>query len=257
MNVDVVVDVGNTRIKWGRCVGSRVVETASLPPDCVPEWDSQYARWSRGTPLAWLVSGVNPPKREILVAWLRQRGDTVRLLQEARELPLVVKLEHPDRAGIDRLLNAVAVNRRRGPGVPAVLIDAGSAVTVDWVDEEGAFAGGTIAPGLRLMALALHQYTALLPVVEVCGPPAELPGTTTRLAMHAGIFWSVVGGIRELVRELAAKSRVPPELYLGGGDGGRLLPTLNALPRPDGCPEYVLWPEMTLEGLRLTAESLA
>ena len=252
-----VVDVGNTRIKWGRCVGNQVVETASLPPDPDPEWEAQYVRWSRGTPLAWLVSGVNPPKREALVAWLRQHGDTVRLLQEARELPLQVKLEHPDRVGIDRLLDAVAVNRRRTPLVPAVIIDAGSAVTVDWVDESGAFAGGTVAPGLRLMALALHQYTALLPVIEVHEPPAEVPGTTTRLAMHAGIFWSVVGGIRELVREMAQRSRVPPELYLGGGDGVRLLDTLNALPRPDGCPAYVAWPEMTLEGLRLTAESLA
>lgn len=257
MNVDVVVDVGNTRIKWGRCANGNIVETASLPPDHDPEWEAQYVGWSRGTPLAWLVSGVNPPKRHVLVAWLRQRGDTVRLLQEARELPLQVKLEHPDRAGIDRLLNAVAVNQRRKPGIPAIIIDAGSAVTVDWVDESGAFAGGTIAPGLRLMALALNQYTALLPVVEVRDPPMEMPGTTTRLAMHAGIFWSVVGGIRELVRELAERSRVPPELYLGGGDGVRLLDTLNKLPRPDGCPVYVAWPEMTLEGLRFTAESLA
>ena len=91
----------------------------------------------------------------------------MRVLQYAGELPLRVELEKPDHVGIDRLLDAVAVNSRRAPGVPAVIIDAGSAVTVDLVDGAGAFRGGAILPGLRLMAKSLHDYTALLPLIEL------------------------------------------------------------------------------------------
>src|SRR5262249_13950963 len=155
----------------------------------------------------------HPQRRDALAAWAREQGDEVRLLERAEHLPLRVRLEHPDRAGIDRLLNAVAVNRRRRPGAPAVLVDAGSAGAVDWVDADGAFAGGAIFPGLRLMAKALHDYTALLPVVEVRGQPRELPGTSTRAAMECGIFWAVVGGVQALARALGRRSEVPPELY--------------------------------------------
>ena len=82
-------------------------------------------------------------------------------------MPLEVELEHPDKVGIDRLLNAVAANRRRQEHVAAILVDAGSAVTVDYLDGNGVFRGGAIFPGFRLMARALHDYTALLPIVDI------------------------------------------------------------------------------------------
>lgn len=253
MNVDVVVDVGNSRIKWGHCVAGTVAEAVSLPPDDAAAWTRQRELWHKAEPLNWMICGVHPARRDELAAWVRRQGDTVHLLEHARQLPLRVRLEHPDRAGIDRLLDAVAVNARRRAGVPAVVIDAGSAVTVDWVDAEGAFCGGAIFPGLRLMAKALHDHTALLPVVEVSVTLPPLPGATTRAAMECGIAAAVVGGIRELTRRLAALSPVPPELYLGGGDGPPLASALNA----GADTPFVLWPEMTLEGLRLTAETLA
>src|SRR5205085_11851847 len=97
--------------------------------------------------------------------WIRQRGDAVAVLESWRQLPLEVKVEQPERVGIDRLLNFVALRSRTVRAVSMVVIDAGSAVTVDWVDEQGTFRGGAIFPGLRLMAMALHRYTAALPEV--------------------------------------------------------------------------------------------
>lgn len=252
MSVDVVADVGNSRIKWGRCHADRVAEAVSLPPDDSDSWQRQRQSWYNDRPLRWVICGVHPGRRDSLAAWARQQGDAVLLLEHARQLPLVVRLEHPDRAGIDRLLDAVAANQHRRSGTPAVLIDAGSAVTVDYLDRDGAFCGGAILPGLRLMAQALHQYTALLPVVEVRPPVPAMPGVSTRAAMEAGIFAAVVGGIRTLVRELAAREVVPPQLFLCGGDGPLLEPALNAAASAD-VTRYHLWPEMTLEGIRLSA----
>jgi type III pantothenate kinase len=242
---DVVVDVGNTAIKWGRCLAGGVREICSLPPQGLNAWREQAHRWQLPSPLVWVVAGVHPERRDAFVSYARLRGDTVHVLTHAASLPLVVRLEKPDHVGIDRLLDAVAANSRRMAGVSAVVIDAGSAVTVDLVDRDGAFVGGAILPGLRLMAKALHDYTALLPLIP---PPLKrppVPGNATPSAMESGIFWAVAGGIEALVREYRIHCGSSVEVFLTGGDA----PLLHAV-----LPEAQLWPAMTLEGIRLSAE---
>jgi type III pantothenate kinase len=245
---DVVIDVGNTRVKWARCSNGAVVATASLAPDDPAGWQRQCEEWRLGAGARYVLTGVNPARRDRLADFLRQRGDAVRLVSEARELPLVVGLERPDHVGIDRLFNAVAANSRRETGRGAVLVDAGSAVTVDWLTAEGAFAGGAIFPGVRLMALALHEHTALLPLIETPHALPPLPATSTREAMAAGVAWAAAGGVRLLVERYQLQSFVPPHVYLTGGDAPLLQGAL--------ATSVERWPHMTLEGIRLTAESL-
>jgi type III pantothenate kinase len=246
MIIDAVADVGNSRIKWGRCEAGRLEDIVSLPPDDVPAWAKQLEAWGREQPRIWMVAGVHPPRRSELAEWLRGRGQTVYLLERAAPLPLQVRLEHPDRVGIDRLLNAVAANTRRRPNHPGIVIDAGSAVTVDYLDAAGAFHGGAIFPGLRLMARALNDHTALLPLVEV-REPGPLPATSTTAAIQAGVFWAVVGGIEALVRQLRALVAKEADIFLTGGDAGLLAPRLQE--------PVTVWPEMTLEGIRQSAEA--
>jgi type III pantothenate kinase len=192
---------------------------------------------------------VQPENCARLAEWVAGRGDRVTLLQRADQLLLRVLLEKPDHVGIDRLLDAVAANQRRRPGHSAVLIDAGSAVTVDWVDAEGAFRGGAILPGLRLMTHALHDHTALLPLIPVPTYLPEMPGTSTREAMAVGIVWTVVGGIREIIEQLRPQTGDWPDVFLTGGDAALLRA---------GLPEDVIhWPLMTLEGIRFAACGLA
>jgi type III pantothenate kinase len=242
MQPDFVVDIGNTRIKWGQCSPTAVEKIASLPSDTPAAWKTQLQDWNIQERKSWVVSGVNPKTRAALIDWLGNHGQQVRLLDDPTDLPLIVRLERPDHVGIDRLLNAVAANSRRPEGRPAVLIDAGSAVTVDWLDEEGAFCGGTIFPGLRLMTMALHSYTALLPLVTIHNPSPPLPAKSTPEAVEAGVFWTVVGGIRTIVERLAEDSQ--PMVFLSGGDAGVLAPCLDRFVQQ-------LWAEMTLDGIRL------
>ena len=125
-------------------------------------------------------------------------------------------------------------------------MDAGSAVTVDLVDEQGVFRGGAILPGLRLMAQALHDYTALLPVVHIDGD-AAMPEASTVEAIRAGVVAAVLGGVERLIASVE-RTAADLQVFLGGGDGELLA---RRLARP---AEY--WPLMTLEGLRLTARTL-
>jgi type III pantothenate kinase len=252
MTPHVVVDIGNTRIKWGlvRDDGRSISRTASLTEDPVA-WDKEIATWSLPLPATWVLASVRPARSYRLAAWLGARGDRVVRLEKASQLPLVVALEKPDQAGIDRLLNGVAARRHLAPGRGGILISAGTAITVDWLDESHAFCGGSIFPGLDLMAEALHQHTALLPRVQVTLPVPPLPAGNTVAAMQVGIFLAVCGGIREAVQLYAAKAAMSPRVFFTGGQSALLAQAmgLTGAEHPPPWSDYLLWPEQTLIGI--------
>jgi type III pantothenate kinase len=157
------------------------------------------------------------------------------------------------------LLNALAATRRLPQGRGGVLIDAGSAVTVDWLDEEHVYRGGIIFPGLDLMADALHNYTALLPRVSLAWPVPAVPAGATTPAIQAGLFLAVSGGIRECVRLYAEQARVSPRVFFSGGQAPLLAQPMGLArsDRPPPWDDYLLWPEQTLEGILYAAETLS
>ena len=150
MKPDVVVDIGNSRIKWGDCRSGKVGELfASLSGDSPNQWDLQLARWGLHNQLTWAVAGVQPRWEEEFTHWAETRGDrTQSITHEHINIPLEV--DEPKAVGIDRLLNALAANRLKPKTVQAIVISVGTAVTVDLVKENGSFAGGAIFPGPRL-----------------------------------------------------------------------------------------------------------
>jgi type III pantothenate kinase len=248
MQPSVVVDVGNTRLKWGRCAADGVAALAALPHEDELAWERQWQAWTPAQHDLWVLSGVAPARRERFAAWLRQRGITPRVLDHYTQLPVAVLVNEPHRVGLDRLLNAVAANSMRQPEHGAILVDAGTAVTVDYVDAAGAFLGGAIFPGMRLMAKALHEYTELLPVVEVDAAVA-MPGKNTVEAIKAGVLHAVVGGVETLARRLSEQVAPRCEVFCTGGDASLIAANLAIEPR--------VWPEMTLEGIRLSTRSLS
>jgi type III pantothenate kinase len=236
----IVADIGNSRIKWGRSSAGAIDAHVSLPSDDSEAWSRQWDAWQL-TDAAWAVASVAPPTRDRFVQWLQSRSTNVRIVESFRDIPVEVAVERPDKVGLDRLLNAAAANARRGAEQNALIIDAGSAVTVDHIDRQGVFRGGAIFPGLRLMSSALHDYTAQLPLVDVRGrrPP---PGTETSAAIETGVLHAVVGGIDRLLDDMRQGSDI---VFFTGGDAALLAPHLKT--------PTTIWPEMTLEGIRLAA----
>ena len=120
---------------------------------------------------------------------------------------LVAKdVEGADTGGADRALGVVAALRLMPPGRPGLVVSCGTAITVERITSQGVWQGGAIAPGLGVMASALHIRTAQLPLLDTRqlnsnhSPPAWGRGTVASLT--AGIFWGTVGLVRELVRVL-------------------------------------------------------
>jgi type III pantothenate kinase len=250
MSPFIVADVGNSRIKWGLCDDRQVLHSASLELDDPATWDRQLQDWKEVARLGvseprWVLAGVNPAGMERFSTWLATC--TARSLQiESNDiLPVRVQVDRPEQVGVDRLLNAIAFNSVRLSAQPGIIVDAGSAVTVDYVDQDGVFRGGAIFPGLRLMAEALHQYTAKLPLIDWKAAVAVVPGTNTEAAIACGIQGATIGGIEHLANELLALSKQEPARFLTGGDAPLLAAQLSSSWKP--------WPLMTLEGLRLTA----
>jgi type III pantothenate kinase len=245
---DVVVDVGNSRMKWGRVrAGGSVVTVEYVPLNLGTVWTSRFESWN-GTNLRWAVAGSNPERRDAFAAWLSDRGCQVTSLTDWRQFGVRVTIPNPERVGHDRLLGARAAVAAAGGGNAAVVIDAGTAVTVNLIDASGGFAGGAIFPGVGAMARALHQFTAQLPEVTVDAPKPPLPGTATEPAMRAGIWWAVVGGVRAIVAEYRKQVKPLKHVYLTGGDAELLHPGLH------DTTEHR--PYLTLEGIRIAAEAL-
>jgi len=250
-------DIGNARIKLGLFRG---LPGEGLPePEAVlaldgrrPEW-GRLAAWLKDTAPAqvhWWIGSVNRPVTTRMLDWLRDHrpADPVTLLA-AGDLPLEVWLERPDMVGIDRLLAAVAANRLRAADTPAVVADLGSAITVDLISSDGAFLGGSILPGIGMSARAMHEFTDLLPLLdmtELSDPPPAL-GTSTVEAMRSGLFWLAVGAIRELCAQLSKDLDRQPGIYLTGGAG----PAVAALIGPDTRDV----PHLTLGGIALAADA--
>jgi type III pantothenate kinase len=244
------------------------VQTLPAPVDTLsiggvrPEFDQLTGWVERAAPpvLSWWIGSVNRPATTLLLDWLRSARpqDAVTLLVSA-DLPLVIRLPEPDRVGIDRLLDAVAANMLRSPGRPAVVVDVGTAITVDLVSADGAFCGGAILPGTAMSARALTEFTDLLPQVDVAdlGEPPPLVGKTTVQAMHSGLFWSAVGAVRELASRMLAEQQPAngspeprsPSIFLTGGAVAAMAGLLGS--------RACLVPHLTLAGIALTAQASA
>ncbi|MBX9583442.1 MAG: type III pantothenate kinase [Gemmataceae bacterium] len=247
MTPDVVVDIGNSRIKWG---WGQPLRMASLPPDDEAAWDRQLAELGTSGPLAWAVAGVHPARLDRFAAWATARGDHVRVITHA-DIPLTIDVDEPAKVGIDRLLGAVAARHRTPAGSPCVAVDVGTAVTVNLIDAGGTFQGGAIFPGPHLMALALNRNTAALPPVEVAAEPAPPPvGRNTAGAIRSGVAAAVQGGVGVLVTRFAV-SHPWPYLFLTGGGLGSLGKFLFR-----EANDVIEVPELNLEGIRIVAEGL-
>lgn len=253
---DAVVDIGNNRVKFCRVVkGKLELPVRGLPAEDLASWERLATDWGPAGVRSWAVASTDPDRLRQFVAWAESRGERVTAIDAPRKVPIGVSVDEPGRVGIDRLLNAVAAREAVRPGEPAIVVDAGSAVTVDLLHEQGSFAGGVIFPGLRLMALALREYTAVLPLVDATtAVPPGPPGTNTQAAIHLGLMYAIAGGVDAVVREMASRCTTAPRLFLTGGD---MAPQLAGLMQSRHQFRSEIRPALTLDGILRAAELLA
>jgi type III pantothenate kinase len=220
--------------------------------DAEVPWED-LARWAQEVPGVirfTLLGGVNPRGRDkLLDGWPATCWPAPVVLDNPFVLPLTINVDSPRTVGVDRLLNAVAANVIRPPATAMVIIDSGTATTVDVVSATGAFEGGAILPGFQLCSRALHQYTALLPRIandELAGQPPVPLGKNTRDAIRSGLFWGQLGAVKELLRHLGCQLSGAPFTVVTGGAGRLLAPQL---------PQAAHEPFLALQGLAIVGQT--
>lgn len=245
----ILAAIGNTRIRLGVWMGGEVHDAVSVEHD---DFDGSLGRLGDAVDDAALVA-VASVHREAEDAFVKQvqtkhAGAEVLRIGVDLPIPLVHNLDDASTLGRDRALNAIAAYSRAEQA--CAVVDVGTAVTVDFVDGEGTFQGGLIAPGLRMMLDALHEYTHALPRLEPTEPdPARGPfGRDTAHAMQLGVRTAIAGIVRAGVERFADSYDAWPQVVATGGDSGLLA--------EDGIIEHFV-PDLQLLGIGLCVDKAA
>lgn len=258
------IDVGNIRTKIGLFEWSDTNSSpAKLPnlldsvayavDDDIPwgdleEWNQKFAPIQGG-----IIAGSNPKRlTPILSSWPKWNTIELTTIHNREQLAIEIDVIHPEKLGMDRLLNAVAVNTFRNKNQPALIVDSGTATTIDQVDKNGTFVGGAILPGFELSARALNRYTALLPLInmkEMIGKQPNVLGKETRAAVCSGLHWGQIGAVKEILSRMEKTLDEKPLICLTGGAAPLLEPELP------NTTEFI--PHLGLSGLAIVGMSLS
>lgn len=255
----VAVDIGNSRIKFAHFDN---FQSDSLPqPNSelhlstnAADWRDLHT-WLRSNRSSYVVvSSVVDRLTSSLVSWLSDWNDEsgepydVHVLGY-QDLALKVDVDVPERVGMDRLVGAVAANRLRHPERPAIVVDMGTAITVNLIRCDGVFAGGAILPGLEMSARALYEFTDRLPQINA-DPDTDrvnAVGRSTESAIRSGILWGAIGAIKEIILRMTDDPAVPPHVFLTGGSASSIVEQLAA------NAQYV--PHLKFAGIAISAQN--
>ncbi len=224
MNI-IAIDIGNTNIAVGlfldgqeqfikSILGSNSEELTSCLESAwqkIPVLESSKEKKRDG---AIVISSVKPAWTELIANIVRDNlGEKIYIIGKDIPLPMPIWLDEPDKVGTDRVVSAAAAYAVVGDAV--VVADFGTAVTIDLVDQHGAFQGGVIFPGFEISAKALKENTAQLPNIKVT-KPQEPYGKNTADAINCGLYYSIIGAMEEVIRRYAEKIGKWPQTVITG-----------------------------------------
>lgn len=247
------VAVGNSRTRVGLVQGGVVGEGNSFSNDDVVSLAAEiHNMLEKSATQTVVTASVNNPVADRLEATLGDAGnaEVLRIGRDV-EIPILHSLDDASTVGHDRLLCALGAFSKSHQA--CVVVDCGTAITVDFVDGVGAFQGGIIAPGVNMMLRAMHERTAALPLLEFALPdPARGEyGKDTKHAMMLGVRNAAVGLVRRTIELYAVAYEAYPQIVATGGDA-------PALFEDDDLVEHIV-PDLQLIGIaeacRVAAES--
>lgn len=245
-----VIDIGNTNIVMGLYEGDALAYHWRVSADR-NKTEDEYGMLVRSlfdsVDLGFqmvkgvIFSSVVPPLNHIIermcVKYFAQKP---MVIGPGIKTGLNIKAEYPREVGTDRIVNAVAATHEYG--TPVIVVDFGTATTFCYVDKQGQYWGGAIAPGIGISTDALVNRASKLPRIEIA-KPATVIGRNTIASMQSGIFYGFVGLVEGIVGRMVIEAGVRPKVVATGG--------LAPLVANEATCIDVVDPNLTLKGLRL------
>ncbi|MDE2807471.1 MAG: type III pantothenate kinase [Gemmatimonadota bacterium] len=238
------IDIGNTCIDIGLLAGDAPVFHHKFPTAPPSDVDLQRLLAPLAAPPVGAVIGSVVAELGAAYAEACRGLSSGPVLQasSAWDWGLRIDYDDPARIGVDRLAAAAAAHRATPVGQATVVVDAGTALTVDAIAAEGTFLGGALVPGLRLGLNALSAGTSFLPQVELAAT-TPLLGKNTTDGLRSGALHGSAALVEGLCARMAAALENPVAIFLTGGDAPMLQPHITALHTCD--------PDLVLRGLAL------
>jgi type III pantothenate kinase len=230
----IVLDIGNTGGKYGIFEEDALVSQGSFKeqeglPQHVAAQPFDHA----------IIASVSGGAVEQIKAGLSVSGSSLELSARTA-LPVSNDYRTPETLGADRIAAAVAANYFF-PGRNCLTIDAGTAITYDFINAQGHYQGGGIAPGIQMKFKALHNFTGRLPLVQGIKENFTLIGQTTQESLESGVLAGTVAEVEGIIRAYRQKSD-HLVVILCGGDAGFFESNIKH-------PIFVI-PELVLIGLQ-------
>jgi type III pantothenate kinase len=247
------VDIGNSNTRLGlvdcdtlACLAAVSFPTSAAEQRFEAAWDSLRAR-ARNRPIdtAAIASVAGAAGEDITAMVSEVVPGAVGRLSGVAPLPIRIGYATPRSLGADRIADAIYC-AAKFRGKSCSIIDAGTAVTVDYLARDGVFTGGTILPGIDLQLRSLHHSTASLPPLEYHDDPLEIPGADTRGSILGGVVHGLAGAIEHIVGRYRGLAGGVDTVVATGGAWLHLAP-LTAI-------DAVYVPEATLVGTALAAQ---
>lgn len=223
------IDNGNTNVKFA-LVGDdgiilqrwRIATDTRRTADEYAVWLDQLLRMeghSRSDVTAVIIATVVPRALHNLKLLSQKYFGTEALIagKAPVEWGIALRVDEPRALGADRAVNAIAAQALQ-PGVEKIIISFGTATTFDHIGADGAYLGGSIAPGINLSLDALYNAAAMLPRIAIEPPPtASVIGRDTVGQMQIGIYWGYVGLIEGLLGRMKTEIGSPVKIIATGG----------------------------------------
>jgi len=205
--MNLAIDYGNSRIKAGLFEKATLIEHTSVQThEGLTEWIG--ARVIENI----IVSSVARPAEEILNS-LNCTGKKISLHQSL-PLPVYIKYTTPQTLGVDRIAAACGALELL-PNQPRLVIDLGTCINYEFVDENVDYLGGAISPGVKMRAEAMHHFTARLPLISQW-ENAPLIGDTTEACMQSGVLHGVLAEIEGIMARYREKYPTVGVILCGG-----------------------------------------
>lgn len=244
------VDIGNTSISFGIFEGGDILsfKMNSVPAKPAGVYAEAVKGMLRGKVLSGVVvCSVVPELTGAVAQGARDATGKDPFITDCNSAHgLKLEVENPEEVGMDRIAGSAAAADMFGP--PVVVVDFGTATTVNFVGESNTYKGGAILPGISLMGKSLVTGTARLPEVMPEMPDSAL-GRDTVDSILSGIIYGTAGAVERIIAEVEAREGLKYKVVVTGGAHEHVLP---ALKRADHVE-----PALTLKGLRLIYERTA
>ncbi|MDE7495800.1 MAG: type III pantothenate kinase [Muribaculaceae bacterium] len=233
------LDAGNSRVKASLFEGETLVASHSVGREDMPAL-MELCRSYDPDGIIYCAVGHDLPEEMLRGLDALCEGHLLKMEHDT-PVPVGVRYASPSTLGLDRVAAAAGASVIF-PGEALLVVDAGTAVTLDVVDAAPAFRGGNISPGIYLRLKALHGYTAALPMVE---PDGDTPpfGYDTVTAIRSGVMRGLGDEIAASFRRAQGEYGVS-RLVISGGDAPLLLPLIDSIK-----DEVVFVPDLVARGL--------